>query len=86
MSHENSPQGAPSSTSSEEGSSALDREAKRVEGMTRSKDHKDDQAKSAEAGQTNQAEQDIRVQTIARQAKEAGAGTIERAEDLNQDG
>ena len=60
MSKENHSQGEPSPASNGEGSSALDREAKRVDDMSRSKDRKDDQAKSAEAGQTNAADQDNR--------------------------
>lgn len=75
-------------SSSKDGSSALDHDAKHVEDITQSQDRsrERDQSNQAKNGQTSHAAQDAQVQTITRQAKEAGAGATETDENLNQDG
>jgi hypothetical protein len=70
------------------GSTTLDRDAKRAEDITQAKDRDrdDDRAELARAEATKRVEQDAAVETIKRQAKEAGSGSGDAAERVNQDG
>ena len=70
-----------------DGSSALEREAKRVEDMTQSKEPgRDDDPELVKTEGVVRVEQDTRVDTMREQAKAAGAGSKQSPDDLNKDG
>jgi hypothetical protein len=84
MSPDHSVPQTPPSRALADGSSAPERGAGHDTKTTRPEDHDGSELEKKEA--TARVDQDNRVQTIARQAKETGAGATEPGEGMNENG
>ena len=80
-------QDLPSRPADQDGSSASEREAKHIETITRSdvRDRDEDKSEQPDQEGAGHRDQDARVATMTRQAKEAGTGSKELAEPPNKD-